>query len=91
MVTIEKVWARIVAHEGEEFHMKREGETFTYKIKGNGFFPSRTNYDQISESDFEKALELVPFDGPGVVNRLVRGPSYVWAVLHDPRIRLQDY
>ena len=89
MVTIEEVWARIVKHEGEEFHTKK-GLPFTYEIRGEVFFPSRTD-DQISKSDFEKTLECVPFAGPSVVNRLVRGPSYVWAVLHDPRIRLQDY
>ena len=89
MVTIEEVWARIVEHEGEEFHTKTV-LPFTYEIRGDVLFPSRTDY-QISKSDFEKALECVPFAGPSVVNRLVRGPSYVWAVLHDPRIRLQDY
>ena len=90
MVTIEEVWARIVKHEGEEFRMKKEEETLTYEIQGNVFFSSRTDY-QIPKSSFEKALELVPFAGPGVMNQDIRGSSYVWAVLHDPRIRLQDY
>ena len=45
----------------------------------------------VSKSDFGIALELVPFDGPGRVNKLVRGPAYRWAVLHDRRIRQQDW
>jgi alpha-beta hydrolase superfamily lysophospholipase len=30
----------------------------------------------------------VPLDGPGLINHIARGPAYVWAVLHDPRITL---
>ena len=91
MVDIEEVWARIVEHEGEEFPMKR-GAILTYEIQGNVFFPSHTDYPiPIPKSNFEKMLELVPFDGPGVVNQSIRGSSYIWVVLHDPRIRLQDY
>lgn len=89
MANIKEVWARIVRHEGQEFQTKT-GYPFTYELRGDVFFPSRTDY-QVSKADFEKALKLVPFDGPGVVNNLVRGPSYVWGVLHDSRIRLQDW
>ena len=89
MANIKEVWARIVRYEGEEFQTTT-GLPFTCEIRGDVFFPSRTDY-QVSKADFEKALKLVPFDGPGVVNHLIRGPSYVWAVLHDPRIRSGDY
>ena len=44
MVTIEEVWARIVKHEGEEFPMQTEGETLTYKIRGNRFIPIRKTF-----------------------------------------------
>ena len=86
---IEEVWRRIKALEGEEFHTKT-GKTFTFEITGDVFRPSRTEYN-VSKSDFGKAFEFVPFDGPGVVNNLVRDPAYVWAVLHDRRIRQQDW
>ncbi len=86
---LEKVWGRIKALEGEEFHTKT-GKLFTFEISGNVFQPSRTQY-KISKSDFGKALGLVPFDGPGTINKLVRGPAYIWAVLHDLRIRQQDW
>ncbi len=85
MANIDEIWERIVKHEGETFHTKR-GLPFTYEIRDNVFYPSRTEW-QIPRADFEKALELVPFDGPGTVNKIVQGPSYVWSVLHDPRIR----
>ena len=85
MANSDEIWERIVGCVGKTFHTKR-GLSFTYEIHGNVFYPSRTDW-QIPRADFEKALELVPFDGPGVVNNIVQGPSYVWSVLHDPRIR----
>jgi hypothetical protein len=33
-----------------------------------------------------KAYELAPLSGPGEINKLVRGSSYVYAILHDERI-----
>ncbi len=86
---LQEVWTRIQTLEGEEFYTKN-GKPFTFEISGDVFRSSRTEYD-ISKSDFGKALEIVPFDGPGKVNELVRGPSYIWAVLHDTRIRQQDW
>jgi len=80
----EEIWSRITVHAGETFHTKT-GLKFTYKIKGSGFYPSRTNY-RISKTDFRTAYRMVPIDGPGAINEIVRGPSYVWAVLHDQRI-----
>jgi hypothetical protein len=37
-------------------------------------------------SRFRKAYEMVPIKGHGGINEIVRGPAYVWAVLHDARI-----
>ena len=85
----EEIWRRIVTHEGEIFRTKT-GLEFTYRIDGEGFYPSRTNY-RISKTDFRKAYEIVPIDGPGVINDIVRGPAYVWAVLHDQRISLGEW
>jgi len=87
--TFEEIWSRIVAHEGETFHTITD-KPFTYEIEGAGFYPSRTDY-RISESDFRKAYQMVPIDGPGVIHRIVRGPAYVWAVLHDQRIVLGEW
>jgi hypothetical protein len=78
------IWERIADRQGEVFRTKR-GLEFTYRIEGDFFLPSRTDWN-ITKRDFLKAFELVPMDGPGVINNLVMGPTYVWAVLHDERI-----
>jgi len=85
----EEVWSRIVAHTGKPFHTKT-GLEFTYDIKGDGLYPSRTNY-RISNADFRKAYTMVPIDGPVVINEIVRGPAYIWAILHDHRISLGEW
>lgn len=87
--TIEVVWRKIAALEGETFHTT-SGLEFQYRTAENTFFPSRTKYD-ISKSDFATVLEMAPLEGPGEVNNIVRGPSYIWAVLHDERIRGSDW
>jgi hypothetical protein len=85
----DEIWLRICAMEGEEFETKT-GKPFTFEISGNTFHPSRTQYN-IAKADFQKALNLVPIEGPGVISNLVRGSTYIWAVLHDRRVRWQDW
>ena len=89
MPEFDEIWTRIVAHQGEEFRT-RSGLPFTYEIEGAAFRCSRTDW-LIGRKDFEHAYTIVPIDGPGRINRMVQGPAYVWAVLHDARIRQQDY
>lgn len=89
MPNAETVWNRIKALQGEHFETKT-GKEFTFEIAGNVFNPSRTKYN-ISKANFEKALELVPLDGPGDISNLVRGSAYIWAVLHDRRVRKQEW
>jgi hypothetical protein len=87
--SIDEVWSRIRKVAGEAFETKT-GQRFTFEITGDIFHSSRTKYN-IAKTEFGKALALVPFNGPGVINRTVRGPAYVWAVLHDKRIRQNDW
>jgi hypothetical protein len=89
MPNIDAVWARLKDAQGQEFQTKT-GKLFTFDISGNIFHPSRTEYN-ISKRDFQKALEVVPLEGPGQISNLVRGSAYVWAVLHDRRIRRGDW
>ncbi|HUY00579.1 MAG TPA: hypothetical protein VMV49_13550 [Candidatus Deferrimicrobium sp.] len=84
-----EIWSRILSHQGASFYTKRNLK-FTYQIRGDIFFPSRTNW-QIPKNDFRKTYEMVPIEGPGVINNLVQGPSYIWAVLHDPRISQDNW
>jgi len=85
----EEIWNRIARHKGETFHTIT-GLEFTYEIDGDGFYPSRTIY-KISKTDFRKAYEMIPIDGLGKINEIARGPSYIWAVLHDQRISLGEW
>jgi hypothetical protein len=87
--SIDVVWPRLKAFEGEQFETKT-GLAFTYSISGDVLVPSRTDYN-ISKGDVAKALALVPLDGPGQINETVRGPAYVWALLHDKRVRLGEW
>lgn len=88
-LSIDELWGRLKRLQGEGFETK-SGQPFTYEITGDALRPSRTDYN-VSKREFSKALALVPFDGPGVINRTVRGPAYVWALLHDKRVRGRDW
>ena len=84
MVSIIEVWSRIQQHEGENFETIT-GRPFTYEVDGNSIITSRTDF-KLSKSDVEKVLGRVPLKGPGEITNDVRGPSYIWAILHDERI-----
>ena len=88
-LSFELVWERIKSLEGEKFETKR-GLPFTFEFLGDSFMPSRTKYT-IGKGNFKKAFDLIPFDGPMVISQTVRGPSYIWAVLHDKRVRKADW
>ncbi len=81
----EDVWRNIISHAGEEFYTKKN-IAFRYKIINNYVVPDRTNYP-LSKANFQKAAEFMPLEGPGQINNLVRGPSYVFAILSDKRIQ----
>ena len=79
------VWPRIIANEGKAFKQKL-GQEFTYTIKGDTIVPSTTKWN-IPKSSFEKALEFVPLEKVAAITRVCQGPSYVYAILMDQRIR----
>lgn len=85
---ITTIWSRIESHAGERFQQKRGGE-FTYAVSGSSLTTDRANRN-LPRSDFEEALHLVPLDGPGQVQHL-QGPSFVYAILMDERIRQSDW
>jgi len=86
---IDEVWDRLRAHEGERFATIR-GLPFTYTMSGAVLRPSRTDHN-ISRADFAKALALLPLESPTRIRKVVRGPSYLWALLQDVRIRMEDW
>ena len=80
----EAIWQRIVAHQGETFRQKRGGE-FRYVAPGNYVQPDRINQN-IPRSHFARAYALMPLDKVADIHHL-RGPSYIYAILMDDRIR----
>jgi len=82
-MSFELVWQRIQAHQGELFRQVRGGQ-FTYQVVSGCVVPDRTNR-MLPRSDFRKAHERWPLRGPGEIQDL-QGPSYVYAILADPRI-----
>lgn len=82
--SIEAAWSRVAEHAGEQFNTI-SGLPFTYVVANETVTVSRTDY-QLSKSNFERALALLPAAGPGQLQE-VRGPSYTWAILMDPRVR----
>ena len=81
---IDTIWERIDALQGEEFHQIR-GKSFSYRLVGASVRPSTTNR-LIPRSDFEEALDCVPLANTVAVQHL-QGPSYIYAILMDPRVR----
>jgi len=82
-LTFELAWARIEALEGAPFRQKM-GKEFHYAIVHGCVVPDTTNH-QLARSQFEKAWERRPIAGPGQLSDL-RGPSFLFAILTDPRI-----
>jgi len=86
---IEMIWERIKAHEGDEFKIAT-GKPFTYTVIGDVLRSSRAQYN-LPKSQFKKALAYFPIARPGDISNVIRGSSYVWAILHDLRIRQNDW
>lgn len=83
MGSFEEVWMQIERHAGETFRQKRGGE-FTYQVDAGCVLPDRTNR-MLPRSHFEQAFVRMPVEGPGALQDL-QGPSYIYAILTDPRI-----
>lgn len=84
--TFEPTWKRILQLEGAEFRTIT-GLLFTYVLIGNGIRPSRAK-QVITRSQFEKAASLPkPMTRPSEISQTVRGSSYVFAILTDPRVK----
>jgi len=77
------VWDRIAALAGSEF-VQKTGRVFTYTVTGNTIVPSTTNR-VLARTQFQKAYARSPLHGPGQLQDL-QGPSYLFAILTDPRV-----
>lgn len=83
MNSLVEVWQRVMEYRGNQF-LQKSGKAFTYKISGDALKPSTTNY-LVPKSQFEKAWDRLPLNGPGEINDLI-APSYLYALLTDHRI-----
>lgn len=86
-IQIDTVWKRIKKHEGETFHQLR-GKAYAYEIVNEALVPLGINQN-IVKSEFAKALEFLPLSNTVSVQHL-RGPSYLYSILMDERIRGAD-
>lgn len=84
MLAFDTIWTRIKENEGQTFRQIR-GREFTYSIVGSAIIPSTTNQN-IPKAHIEEAAALLPLQNTVAVQYL-RGPSYIYAVLMDNRIR----
>jgi hypothetical protein len=82
-LTIDELWRRLWDLEGETFTQIRGGQS-TFVIDAAGLRPSRTDWT-IPRSHFERALERLPVDNTVPFQDLF-GPSYLYAILTDPRV-----
>lgn len=87
-VEAHEVWSRIVGCAGEIFRQVRGGE-FRYQIRASAVCPDRTNRN-LPRSHVEAALALCPLPNTTCVQHL-QGPSYLYAILMDPRVRGNDW
>lgn len=82
------MWARIVEHTGQTFRQIRGGE-FRYVIDGDSVVPDRTNW-RFPRRQLEEAYGLMPVESTKPLQHLY-GPSYLYAILMDARIRQGDW
>lgn len=87
MTSFDTIWSRIKANEGNNFHQIR-GKQFSYTVVGAAVVPSSTSQN-IPRTHFEQAYRLLPLESTVPVQHL-RGPSYLYAILMDKRIRKED-
>jgi hypothetical protein len=85
---IDEIWGRIASCAGELFRLIG-GKVFTYEVPGNYLRPvGRVRH--LSKTNFPQALRRVPFENTGSIRDL-QGPSYVFAILMDERVRGNDW
>lgn len=90
MPDIGEILERMSACQGEPITM-RSGLILTYTIEGNDVLVNRDGREhKIPVGQFTKALKLVPAENTTSFHYLW-GSTYIYAILDDPRIRLNDW
>ncbi len=85
IISFEQIWENIIRYSGQKIFKTKRGEPFSYSINNNIVITNRTDQG-IRKRNFLIAYDMWPLDGPGKINNIIRGSSYVWAILNDDRI-----
>lgn len=81
------IWERIRHLSGAKFTTKT-GRPFSYAATSGGVSMNTTNH-LLPKGHFQEAFERLPLSGPSRLQDL-RGPSYLYAILIDPRVAGED-
>ena len=94
------IWGRICALQGQNF-LTKTGKPFTYSVESGTVVWVERDGNRINQSlaksNFSQVYSMMqsrPIAGPAKINEIavnrgdsqVRGPSYVWAILHNKRV-----
>lgn len=81
----DKIWSEIRSLEGERFYTVTN-QPFTYEFHEDYIIINKPSSPKIYKGNFEKAVKIMPLQSVSHIKNLVRGPSYVYALLTDKRI-----
>lgn len=82
------IWLRVVANQKQPFKTIK-GKTFYYILDGNGIRPfpnGRPTNRRITRKQFDEAVSRCPLQNTTDLQDLI-GPSYLFGILTDRRIR----
>ena len=82
---ISSIWQNILKFAGQDF-VTKNGITFTYQFINDYTILTSNAPMPLSKQNFAKALNMMPVGGPAGFGQKIQGPSYVFALLTDPRI-----
>lgn len=88
MLGFQSVWERIQVNAGREFRLRRGG-SFIYQVQDDAVVLYRNEKIIIPKSQFEKAWLRMPLKNTQSIKD-VRGPSYIYAILMDKLICLEN-
>ena len=83
---IDQVWANICKHEGDLFHTVTNIE-YTYIVKDNCILINNDARRKITKINLLKALEIPNPTCSKIGNAGIWGPSYIYGIITDHRIR----
>ena len=83
---IDKVWDKICKHDGETFYTVKKIQ-YTYTVKDNYILINNDSRRRITKESISKALEIPNLTCSKIQNEGIWGPSYIFGIITDSRIR----